>query len=238
MHARALLSLIVLVTLASASARGQKPTKCHPLCAPVVELLPALNHSHVFGGPRVQSLATGAVTRLPSRSNFEMLIAVASKTMVPRLSVFGSVQWLPNASTKRNPFTLYSASELGGPVHANAPTATFGLSGALLPAEQTHGWFDANLNVDDLFSQAARPGDRSAYTHKLDLALFTHLHAFNWTPPKTYVHRVTVFGILDYVATGLPRRGDEVPQGRRYLDSARPTTFIGGLSLPITPEVK
>lgn len=240
MHTRALLPLIVLAAVAGTSAdaqRAQKP-KCHPLCAPVVELMPALNHSHLFGRPRVQNLSTGAVTRLPSTSNFEALIAVSSKTMIPRVTLFGSVQWLPNANEKRNPFTLYSASELGGPVHANAPTATFGFSGSLLPATQTAGWFDANLNLADLYSQAARPGDRSAYTHKLDLALLTHLHAFNWTPPRAYIHRVSVFGILDYVATGLPRAGDQVPQGRLYLDSARPTTFITGLSFPITPEVK
>lgn len=237
MHSRALLPLAVLGVLGSTSAHGQQP-KCHPLCTPVVELMPALNHSHVFGGPRVQDLSTGAITKLPSTSNFEMLVAVSSRTMIPRVTLFGSVQWLPNANEKRNPFTLYSASQLGGPVHANAPTATLGLSGSLLPATQTAGWFDANLNLADLYSQAARPNDRGAYTNKLDLALLTHVHAFNWTPPKTYIHRVTVFGILDYVATGLPRAGDQVPKGRRYLDSARPTTFLGGLSFPITPEVK
>jgi hypothetical protein len=113
-----------------------------------------------------------------------------------------------------------------------------GLSASALSATQTANIADVDVNVGDLFSQAARPGDRSAYTHKLDLDLVTHWHVLNWTPPATWIHRVTLFAILDYVATGLPRAGDEVPQGRRFLDDARPTSFIAGLSLPITPEKK
>lgn len=206
---------------------------CAVVCAPTVALMPAVLRSHLFGGPRVRSLAGGPDHRLPSTSNMEMLIAGAAKTALPRVSLFGSVQWLPNASEARNPFTLYTASELGGRVRANAPTVTFGLSGAALDASQTHGVVDVDVNAGDLFSQAARPGDRSAYTHKLDLDLVTHWHVFAWTPPKSYAHRLTVFAILDYVASGLPRSGDAVPQGRVFLDDARPTSLIAGLALPI-----
>ena len=200
--------------------------------------MPAVIRTHLFGGPRVRTLATGAETRLPSTSDFELIVAVAARTAVPRLSLFGSVQWLPNASEKRNPFTLYTASDLGEPVRANAPTVTMGASVSVLPAAATHGLFDLAANVGDLYSQAARPGDKSAYTHKLDLDLVAHLHAFAWTPRATWLHRVTVFSILDYVATGLPRAGDEVPVGRVFLTDARPTSLIAGLSLPITPPAR
>jgi hypothetical protein len=151
------------------------------------------------------------------------------------VSLFGSVQWLPNASSSRNPFTLYTANELGDHIHANAPTLTAGASLAVLTPPETHGWFDAAANVGDLFSQAARPDDHTAYTHKLDLDLVTHTHAFAWLPERTYLHRVSVYGILDYVATGLPRAGDEVPKGRRFLTAARPAALIVGLALPVTP---
>ena len=49
---------------------------------------------------------------------------------------------------------------------------------------------------------------------------------------------MNVFALLDYVATGLPRAGDEVPVGRRFLDDARPTSLILGFTLPITPEAR
>jgi len=211
------------------------PRPCRVLCAPGVTLMPGVIRTHLFGGPTVRTLATGAEKRLAGNSSFELIIAVAARTAIPRVSLFGSVQWLPNATEQRNPFTLYTASELGTPVRANAPTATMGASVALLPATQTHGWLDLAANVGDLYSQAARPSDKSAYTHKLDLDLVAHVHAFAWTPPKTWLHRVAVYSILDFVATGLPKAGDEVPVGRVFVTSARSTSLIVGLSLPITP---
>ena len=214
------------------------PRPCHVLCAPSVSLMPAVIRTHLFGGPRVRSLATGTVSRLPSSSDLELIIAAAARTAIPRLSLFGSVQWLPNANEQRNPFTLYTANELGEPIRANAPTVTMGGSVALLSAAETHGWLDLAGNVGDLYSQAARPLDKSAYTHKHDLDLVAHLHAFAGTPRATWLHRVTVFSILDYVATGLPKAGDEVPVGRVFETDARPTSLIVGLSLPITPSVR
>jgi hypothetical protein len=98
---------------------------------------------------------------------------------------------------------------------------------------QTSGWLDAAANVGDLYSQAARPDDRSAYTHKLDLDLLTHVHAFARTPEHGYLHDVSLFALLDYVATGLPSAGDEVPTTRRFLSAARPAALIVGLALPL-----
>jgi hypothetical protein len=220
-------------------ARAQAaPMRCPVLCAPTLTLMPAVIRSHLFGGPLVRDVATGATHRLPAATNMEIIIATAARTALPRLSAFASVQWLPNASEGRNPFTQYTAADLGGHVHANAPTATFGLSAAAVTATETHGWVDADANVGDLYSQAARPGDRASYTHKLDLELVTHWHAFAWTPRQTYVHRAALFALLDYLASGLPRAGDEVPKGRRFLEHARPIALIAGLTLPITPEVK
>jgi hypothetical protein len=219
-------------------AQAAHPHPCRVLCVPSVAVMPAVIRTHLFGGPRVRSLATGAVDRLPGSSNFELIVAVSARTPVPRLSLFGSVQWLPNATEQRNPFTLYTASELGEPVKANAPTVTMGASAAVVPAAMTQGLVDLAANVGDLYSQAARPTDKSAYTHKLDLALLAHLHAFAWTPPATWLHRVTVFSILDYVATGLPKAGDEVPVGRVFETDARPTSLIVGLSLPVTSPAR
>ena len=211
------------------------PHPCRALCAPSVTLMPGVIRTHLFGGPTVRTLATGAEQRLSGSTSFELIASVAARTAIPRVSLFGSVQWLPNATEQRNPFTLYTASELGTPVRANAPTATMGASISLMPAAQTHGWFDLAANVGDLFSQAARPSDKSSYTHKLDLDLLAHVHAFAWTPANTWLHRVTVYSLLDYVATGLPKAGDEVPVGRVFVTDARPTSLIVGLSLPVTP---
>ena len=214
------------------------PRSCRLLCGPSVTLMPGVIRTHLFGGPTVRTLATGAEQRISGSSSFELIVAVAARTALPRLSLFGSVQWLPNATEQRNPFTLYTANELGTPIRANAPTATMGASISLLPATQAHGWLDLAANIGDLYSQAARPTDKSAYTHKLDLDLLAHVHAFAWTPEKTWLHRVTVYSILDYVATGLPKAGDEVPVGRVFLTDARPTSLIIGVAIPVTPAAQ
>ena len=237
-HARSRLAALAAVLLLPLSLPAQAGTHCAVLCAPTVTLMPAVLRTHIVAAPRVETVATGAEHRLPGTSTFELIVAVAAPTAIPRVSVYGSVQWLPNATTGRNPFTLYTASELGTGVRANAPTWSAGASLSVLPATATAGWLDAAVNVADLFSQAARPEDKSSYTHKLDLELLTHVHPFAAGPPTTWLHRVAAFAILDYVATGLPRAGDEVPVGRRFVSAARPLALIAGLALPITPNAK
>jgi len=227
--------------LASCALLGGAPPAraqhCALVCPPTVTLMPGVIRTHLRGGPHVRDLATGAVQQLPASANAEIIVSVAAATGLPRVSLYGSAQWLPNAAASRNPFTLYTASELGERVRANAPTLAAGVSVALLPATATSGWLDLGANVADLYSQAARPDDASAYTHKLDLDLVAHAHVFAWLPKATYAHRVSLYGILDYVASGLPRAGDEVPTGRVFLDDARPLALIAGLALPLTPSV-
>jgi hypothetical protein len=243
MRSRQTLELILLVAAGALCATSfvadaQQPDRCRIVCVPTMTVMPSVQHTHLFGGPLVEDLKTGARHRLPSSSNTEIIVVAAAKTAVPRLHGFMSVQWLPNAGEARNPYTLYTANELGGRLRANAPTATAGVFADAVTVNETNGWADLSVVVGDLYSQAARPSDRSSYTQKLDLELLAQLHAFAWTPPATYVHRISVFAILDYVATGLPRKGDEVPQGRLFLEHAKPTALIAGLALPITPAVK
>lgn len=220
------------------AAQSPAAPHCHILCAPTVLLMPGVVRTHLLRGPLVRDTKTGSEMRLPGTSNFEMIVAVASRTALPRLSLVASAQWLPNAAEGRNPFTLYTASELGTHVRANAPTLVAGGSLALVAPSSTAGWFDAALNVGDLFSQAATPDDKSAYTHKLDLDLVTHLHVFDALPASDYMHRVTLYGILDYVATGLPTAGDEVPVGRVFVSGARPLALVAGLAFPLTPAAQ
>ena len=225
----------LLATAAPLAAQSAAPPHCHILCAPTVLLMPGVVRTHLLRGPLVRDTKTGSEMRLPGTSNFEMIVAVASRTALPRLSLVASAQWLPNAAEGRNPFTLYTASELGTHVRANAPTLVAGGSLALVAPTSTAGWFDAALNVGDLFSQAATPDDKSAYTHKLDLDLVAHLHLFDALPANEYMRRVTLYGILDYVATGLPSAGDEVPVGRVFVSGARPLALVAGLAFPLTP---
>jgi hypothetical protein len=234
------LAAMALVAGVSVPLAAQSTTtpRCHLLCAPSLTLLPGVVRTHLLRGPLVRNTTTGVESRLEGTTNMQVIVALASRTAVPRLSFFASAQWLPNAPEGRNPFTLYTASELGTHVRANAPTLVAGGSFALVAPTSTAGWFDAAFNVGDLFSQAATPDDKSAYTHKLDLDLVTHLHVFDALPKHDYLHRVSLYAILDYVATGLPSAGDEVPLGRVFVTGARPMALVAGLAFPLTPPAQ
>jgi hypothetical protein len=86
----------------------------------------------------------------------------------------------------------------------------------------------------DKFSASERPGDRRAYTHKLNLELDTSVAVFNWLPEGRWRRGVELEGSLDYVATGLPRAGDRVG-GLRYLERASPWSCSIVVVLPVAP---
>jgi hypothetical protein len=221
--------------LAAIPAAAQQP-HCRLICAPALTLMPGVIRTHAFHAPRVRELPGNQVVTLPGKSSVELIGAFVAPTAIQRASLFASVQWLPNAKESANPYTLYTASDIGEQLRANAPSVTMGVTLALLTPTMSQGWFTLNGNIGDLFSQAAEPDDKSSYSHKLDFDLVGTVNVFNELPKSEYLHRVGVYGILDFVATGLPKAGDQVPKGERvFLDDARSVSLIVGLSLPFAP---
>ncbi|HZE09695.1 MAG TPA: hypothetical protein VE110_13160 [Gemmatimonadaceae bacterium] len=216
--------------------QAQNKKSCHILCAPAFSVWTELHRSHIADHPRVQSLTTGAITRLPSKNNLLLLFLTSIPTQLPRLSLLFNVSWLPNSSTRVNPFTDYSASDVGENIRANMPAVSGGASFAVVTTDQTKGWLDVTPYLADLFSPAAEPDETSAYTHKLDLGVTSTVGPFTALAKKSWLHGVRLSGNLDWVATGLPKRGDELPKGERvYLDRAKGITASFALVLPIAP---
>lgn len=231
---------IILAVTATPSivAAQQRQHHCSSICTPSVSLNVAVLRSHIFGGPQVRTLATGRVSRIPSTSNLELQLFVAAPTVIPHVGLFFTTQWLPNAEARSNPFTEYSATALGGTVRANMPSVTLGGDLQLVPKTSTGGALAVVLYAGDLFSQASRPHDRSAYTHKLDLGGYVTLYPFFALPKRSPLARtgLYLYATLDYVATGLPKAGDEVPAGERvYVTGARPAALVAGAGFPIAP---
>lgn len=227
---------VLCISLVTMALGAQQPQHCTLICAPALTLMPGMIRTHALHAPRVRELATNRVVTLPGMSSFELIGAFVAPTVLARVALFASVQWLPNAKESANPYTLYTASELGQQLRANAPSVTMGATFALLTPAMSQGWFSLNGNVGDLFSQAAEPSDESSYSHKLDLDLIGTLNVFNELPKRAYLHRVGLYSILDFVATGLPKAGDEVPKGERvFIDDARSVSLIVGLSVPFAP---
>jgi hypothetical protein len=226
-------SVTMFVPVESVAAQGS----CSVICQPVLSVAPSLITNHLFSHPRTRTLATGAVQELPSTTNLELIFAASAATALRRLSLYASVQWLPTATEQQNPFTLYGAREVDGKVRANAPTVSAGVSLGIVRPKDTSGWVTLDLHVGDLYSSAARPQDASAYTHKLDLGLIAGWSIFAGLPPHTYMHGVSISTLLDYVATGLPRAGDEVPKDERvFLDNVHSASLIAGLVFPLASK--
>src|SRR5690348_10225950 len=97
------LTPLALLVAATASAQSSHPHRgnavssasgpehCAVFCAPTITLMPGVLRSHLARRPLVRSTATGVEQRLPETSSFQIVATVASRTAVPRVSLYGSV---------------------------------------------------------------------------------------------------------------------------------------------------
>lgn len=227
---------LTAITLTPATA--QQPTPCTLICAPTVAFNVAANKSHVFGSPTVRNDTTGALSKLPSKTNLQLQFFTSAKTQIPRLSAFLSVTWLPSAKTRANPFTEYTASQVGEDIKANHVSLSMGGLVDVVPAKMTHGYVALQGYLADLLSPAARPNDASAYTHKVDVGGVGLLYPFAGMDSTSVAHKsgFYLYANLDYVATGLPKAGDDVPKGvRTFVTGAKPAVLVFGVGMPIAP---
>jgi hypothetical protein len=231
------LMLLVPALALPPGVEASGPPHCKIVCSPSLSLAPGIITSHLLGHPEVRDLSDGSVRRLPSATNFEVILDLGVPTAVPQLSLFTTVQWLPTAGGPANPFTEYTASQLGtSEVRANIPSITLGARYTVLRPDQTGGWASLTPYLGDLYSRAARPDSRSEYTHKLDLGIIGAVAPLSRLSSHGYLRNLKLYATLDWVVTGLPRAGDEVPRGERvFLTGANATSLIIGLSAPLAP---
>lgn len=193
---------------------AQSPPACRFLCAPEVNVEPTVTFTNLFGRPRIAG-EQGTTTRARRETEFEVIVSVGLPTRA---------SWLEfTVEAIVVPFDRESTPELE--VETNF---------IWLPAERTRGWVRSHFDIVDKFSPAGRPSDRRAYTHKLNLELDTSLAVFNWLPQDRWLRGVELEGSLDYVATGLPKAGDQL-DGARFVDNASPWSFSIVVVLPVAP---
>ena len=211
---RTLLAVFVLSLLSASEAAGQATPPCRALCTPDFKVEPTITFTNLFGSPRIVD-EQGTTTHEPRGTEFEVILSLGLPTRASWLEFTVEAIFLP--------FDRESTPEL-----------EFETNFIWLSGERTRGWLSSHFDVVDKFSPAKRPTDRRAYTHKLNLELDTSFSLFNWLPQGRWLRGVELEGSLDYVATGLPRRGDEV-DGVRFLDRASPWSFSVVFVLPVAP---
>jgi hypothetical protein len=193
---------------------AQESPTCRALCTPELKLEPTVTFSNLFGSPRIVD-EQGTTTREPRETAFEVILSLGLPTRAPWLEFTVEAIFLP--------FDRESTPEL-----------EFETNFLWLPAERTRGWVSSHVDIVDKFSVAERPFDRRAYTHKLNLELDTSVAIFNWLREGRWLRGVELEGSLDYVATGLPKSGDQI-EGVRFVDRASPWSFSVVLVLPVAP---
>ena len=205
------LAVAALVLAAAAVPASAHEPRCAFLCAPEFKAEPTITFGNVFGPARVAR--DGTIARQPRGVAFELILATDVPTRVPWLGFSVEAVFLP--------FDAESTPEL-----------EFEAKFYWLSASRTDGWVSSHFDVVDKFSPNERPDIRRAYTHKLNLELDTSVAPFTRLPEGRWLKGVEVEVSLDYVATGLPRAGDDTEDGR-LRTGASPWSVSLVLVLPI-----
>jgi hypothetical protein len=211
---RRLALTVAFLLLGGLPAPAQDNAQCRFLCAPEFKVEPTVTFTTLFNSPRIV-LDDGASMRDRRETEFELILSFGLPTRIRWLEFTIEAIFLP--------FEADSTPEL-----------EFETNFVWLPAQRTRGWLSSHFDVVDKFSAAERPGDRRAYTHKLNFELDTSVAVFNWLPEGRWLRGLELEGSLDHVATGLPRRGDII-DGTRFLDDASPWSFSLVFVFPVAP---
>ncbi len=192
---RTLMSVAALTAALAGTVQAQN--SCTFLCAASVVAQPGLVITNAIGAPEGASTST----------NFNLRFTTVVPTQLSRLALVALFQWTPG-------------------ITANDPAIAYGGVVTLLRPQDTGGWLDVDFDPLGLYSPAppaTEPGETSHdYSNKLDLEGNVGLHLFHTLPANSYLHGVAVYGLLDYIATGLNSGTD------RWV-------ILTGLTLPIAP---
>ena len=224
-------ALVILPVTVSAEDR------CAFFCAPTVKLEPQLTIENLFSPGRIENkgdagqLISAAEAREPV---FETTLAVVIPTTLPRISFTAETIFAPFGETDSQPFTGGTSTQLGSYIRDNGLEAEFEVNLGIFSPEQTKGWLELHFDVVDKFSPGARPNALSIFTHKLNLELDMALLVFHRLSAGNWLRDVELEVSLDYVATGLPRAGDDFGSFR-YLKDASPWGLSVVFVLPLTP---
>jgi hypothetical protein len=214
MAGRLLMVAGILVIASASGTVAQSTPPCRIVCAPEVLVEPTWTVEHLANRPRVIDSTDAQPRRLPRERVFEFVLAVDIPTKWPRVGLAGEAILSPTSD-------------------ANEVELEFELKLHLIDSDQTDGWMSSHFDVVDQFSPAERPASR-AYTHKLDFELDTAVAVFKQTPYR-FLRDIELETSLDYLASGLPRRGDVVG-GLLYLDDASAWSLSLVVVVPITPR--
>jgi hypothetical protein len=208
------LVLASMYLLIPSLVEGQQDT-CRLLCEVEFKIEPTFTIENLANRHRVIT-ADGLSERVNRERVFETVLATDIATRIPRLGF--------TVEAIFSPFSDDNGVELE--FETNIDVLTESLTG---------GWVTSHFDIVDQFSAAERPGADRAYTHKLDFELDTAFHVFNFLPEGRWLRGLEVETSLDYLATGIPKKGDLFADGSQYLDDASRWSLSFVFVIPVAP---
>jgi hypothetical protein len=213
---RALCFVWPLLFVGPASAQAQEPAvSCRFVCELEWKFEPTFTIENLANRHRVVT-PDGATERVNRERVFETILALDMRTKVPRLGF--------TAELSAAPFNDDNSAEL-----------EFETNFYWLTESMSRGWVTSHFDVVNQFSPAERPNATSAYTNKLDFELDTAFHIFKRLSEGRWLRGLELETSLDYLATGLPKKGDVFADGSRFLDDANHWSFSFVIVIPIAP---
>ena len=199
----------------TADAGAQGDDSCRFICELAWKFEPTFTVENLANRHRAVT-GDGVIERATRDRVFEIVLALDLETKVP---------WLG-----------FTAEAITAPFEdGNEVELEFESNFHWLTESMTGGWITSHFDVVDKFSPAERPHTSRAYTHKLDFELDTAFHPFKRLPEDRWLRGFELELSLDYVATGLPKKGDVFSDGTRMLDDASPWSLSLVFVIPVAP---
>jgi hypothetical protein len=237
-HRRAVfLCALALACLSGEPLQAQNNDRCFLLCTPSLKFEPTWTVGNLFRPAKIARLENGeqvGVIEEARESKFESILALDIPTEIPRLDFSFEAIWAPLENTDTNVFTGGTASGLGKDIRDNPVELEFEANFRVLEDEQTGGWVSSHFDIVDQYSPSKRPRDRGLYTHKLNFEFDTAFHIFNWLPQENWLRNLELEFSLDYLATGLPKKGDRFGD-EVFLRGESPWSLSILFIIPIAP---
>jgi hypothetical protein len=206
-----------MISLALPAMSQDQQPKCFFLCEPKLKVEPTFTWENWAKAPRLWVTdGSGNTTTVQTKTEsvFETVFALDIPTTIPRVGF--------TFETSVKPF-----------VKGTSPELETELNLQWLKSENTNGWVGSHFDIIDKYSRGALPHNEDIYTHKLNFELDTAVAFLKWTK-KPWLSDVEIEVSLDYLANGLPRKGDRFGNVT-YLDNASRWGLSLVFVLPLAP---
>lgn len=204
-----------ILVAAQSIAFAQDANQCRVICELAWKVEPTITIENLANRHRVVT-PDGVTERVERERVFEVVLALDMSTKIPWLGF--TVEAIASPFSDDNDVELEFESNFHW-----------------LTESMTRGWVTSHFDVVDQFSPAERPDVSRAYTHKLDFELDTALHVFKWLPEDRWLHGVEFETSLDYLATGVPKKGDLFSDGTLFVDDASKWSLSFVFVIPVAP---